>query len=297
LALETLGLDKNKFHVINIGLFTQRKNQGELIEIAKKFDVNDKIQFHFIGNTAPNFESYWKQLLSNLPNNCKIWGERNDVELFYEMADLFYFASKGNQIDKETNPLVVRESISYNLPILLKNIDSYEGMFDNVDNVFFISDDIEENYLSVKFFYNQWLKQNNISAPIIENSNNYFNKSENRIYFTWRKPSQNNVRVSVKDTVSKLVLYSYVTDIQENYNYWIIPIGNIRFGDLNNFKGFIIEFYDDQDHIIETFNIYVNRNITPPDYFVFNVNTRSGGVPCQDYGQLRSQVLRCNLFL
>ena len=84
--------------------------------MARKF--KDKpIMFHFIGNQAPNFSNYWEPLMNSLPNNCKIWGERHDIEKFYVAGDLFYFSSI-----LELNPLVVKESLSYKLPIILKKI-------------------------------------------------------------------------------------------------------------------------------------------------------------------------------
>jgi glycosyltransferase involved in cell wall biosynthesis len=49
---EELNFDPNFKHVLNIGLFTSGKNQGELFEIAKS--LKDKpIKFHFVGNQAP----------------------------------------------------------------------------------------------------------------------------------------------------------------------------------------------------------------------------------------------------
>lgn len=279
-ALNKLNLSDDTFHIINIGLFTRRKNQGELIELAKYF-INDNIQFHFIGNTAPNFADYWEPLLKNLPNNCKIWGERSDVDLFYNIANLFYFSSKGNEIDKETNPLVIRECLSYNLPILLRNIDSYEGMFDNTNNVYFISENQDINIQSINYFYNQWKLNKkesvNISKILVDNNSYHLNADTNRnipgnrIEFRWLGKNINNITVSVKDKISKLVIYSYMTELIQNTNYWIVPIGNIQFGKLNNFKGFQIDIYH-FDQLYYTFDIILNDNATTPDDFVFESN-------------------------
>jgi hypothetical protein len=87
-ALVSLGLDPNLLHVVNVGLWSPRKNQGEIVEYAKKM-IDLPIQFHFIGNTAGNFESYWSPILKNLPSNCRVWGERSDVDTFYSSMDLF----------------------------------------------------------------------------------------------------------------------------------------------------------------------------------------------------------------
>ena len=54
-GLQELGLDPNYKHVLNVGLFTSRKNQGEIFHYAEKLK-DEKIQFHFVGNQAPNLK-------------------------------------------------------------------------------------------------------------------------------------------------------------------------------------------------------------------------------------------------
>jgi glycosyltransferase involved in cell wall biosynthesis len=93
-GLTKLGLDPNLKHVLNVGLFTPRKNQAEAIEYARALQ-NYPIQFHFVGNQADNFADYWRPLLQNLPPNVKIWGERSDVDNFYSCMDLMLFTSRG----------------------------------------------------------------------------------------------------------------------------------------------------------------------------------------------------------
>ena len=133
-AQKRLGLSPDKKHVINVGLFTSRKNQAEIIEYARKM-LDQPIQFHFIGNQADNFKWYWEPLMKDFPSNCKWWGERNDVDVFYEAADLFLFTSRGTNNDKETSPLVIREAISYRTPSLIYNLPVYMGMYDQFENV------------------------------------------------------------------------------------------------------------------------------------------------------------------
>ena len=143
-ALKKLNLDPSYKHVINVGLFTSRKNQAEIFEYAKKL-LDYKIKFHFIGNQAENFKSYWEPLMEEKPDNCIVWGERNDVDKFYEMADLFLFTSRGFAGDKETSPLVIREAIGYNVPSLIYNLDVYQNMYNKYSNIKYLSDNIEEN--------------------------------------------------------------------------------------------------------------------------------------------------------
>ena len=123
---EELGLDMFKTHVLNVGLWTSGKNQGEGVEVARELiESNPDIQFHFIGNQAPNFEDYWGPIMNNLPSNVKVWGERNDVEKFMTACDVLMFNSTW-----ECNPLVVRESINYGMKILTRDLPQYMGMFD-----------------------------------------------------------------------------------------------------------------------------------------------------------------------
>jgi len=120
-ARKILGFVNNKRHVVNIGLWTPGKNQGEGLEIARKYP---HMMFHFVGNQAVNFQEYWEPLMKDLPENVKIWGERNDTELFLTAADIFMFNSTW-----ECNPLVLREAISHQLPIIARNLPQYENMF------------------------------------------------------------------------------------------------------------------------------------------------------------------------
>lgn len=143
-ALRDLGLDPNIKHVINVGLFTPRKNQAEIIEYARMLQ-NYPIQFHFIGNQADNFKFYWEPLMKDFPPNCKWWNERSDVDSFYEAADLFLFTSRGHATDMETMPLVIRESLSWKTPSLIYNLPVYLGYFDEYDTIEYLTTDLQKN--------------------------------------------------------------------------------------------------------------------------------------------------------
>jgi autotransporter strand-loop-strand O-heptosyltransferase len=119
---DELGFDRNKKHVLNVGLWTPGKNQAEGIEIARKYP---DMMFHFVGNQAGNFKHYWEPLMQNLPPNVKIWGERTDIDHFMLASDLFMFNSTW-----ECNPIVLREAIGYGLPIVARNLPQYAGMYD-----------------------------------------------------------------------------------------------------------------------------------------------------------------------
>jgi glycosyltransferase involved in cell wall biosynthesis len=146
-GLHKLGLDPNLKHVVNVGLFTPRKNQAEAIEYARALE-GQPIQFHFIGNQADNFADYWQPILQNLPSNVKIWGERSDVEDFYSCMDMMLFTSRGNGNDKETSPLVIRESIGHHLPALIFNLPVYLGMYDRYETISYM--DFDNPFNNVK---------------------------------------------------------------------------------------------------------------------------------------------------
>jgi hypothetical protein len=132
-----LGFDLNYKHVLNVGLFTSGKNQGELIELAKLFE-NEPIIFHFVGNQAENFKDYWEPIMKEFPSNCIWHGERSDVDLFYKASDAFYFTS-----NFELNPLVIKEALSYNLPSFVKKLETYMNEYDG--KVHYISGNVDDD--------------------------------------------------------------------------------------------------------------------------------------------------------
>jgi autotransporter strand-loop-strand O-heptosyltransferase len=136
-ALKKLNLDTSYKHILNVGLFTPGKNQGEVFDIARRL-IGSRIQFHFIGNTAPNFKEYWEPLVNNKPDNCIIHGERDDVDDWYAACDLLLFTSKS-----ELNPLVPREALSWQMPVLMYNLPIYYGCFD--DKVEYLEDNMKSN--------------------------------------------------------------------------------------------------------------------------------------------------------
>jgi len=134
--MEELNLDKDYLHVLNIGLFTPGKNQGYAFEIARLLK-DYKIKFHFIGNTAVNFEHYWGPLMKDKPENCVVWGERNDINKFIQATDVHLFTS-----NFELNPLSIKESLEYGKPTLMFNLHTYFGKYNDLENVHFLNGDV-----------------------------------------------------------------------------------------------------------------------------------------------------------
>ena len=142
-ALLNLGLDPNKKHVLHVGLYTSRKNQAEFFEYAKQFP---DVEFHSLGNRADNFKWYWEPLVQNQPSNLTWWNERTDVDKFYQAMDLFLFTSRGTNNDKETMPLVIREAVSYQIPVLIYNLPVYLNYWNDFKGVSYLEfDNFEKN--------------------------------------------------------------------------------------------------------------------------------------------------------
>lgn len=143
-----LNLDPEYKHVVNIGLFTPRKNQRYIFELAEKL-VDYKIKFHFLGNQADNFKYYWDPIMKlknenhELYNNCIVWGERSDTDDFLQASDLFLFTSKGELGNKELNPIVIKEALQYKMPMLMFNLDVYCGKYNKYENISFLTGDVD----------------------------------------------------------------------------------------------------------------------------------------------------------
>ena len=230
-SLLKLGLNPKVTHFLNVGLFTSRKNQKEIIEYAREL-LNEPVQFHFIGNQADNFKSYWEPLMKEFPSNCKWWGERKDVDTFYNAMDVFLFTSKGNSHDKETSPLVLKEAIGWHLPILMYNLPVYCNMYDKYTGISYLKDSLEENLYLIKRLIREKL---DFYAR--------YNELENRIYITFgdnKKLNGKNLKIVLKDNFNFLTNYVFETRYQNNSTFWISSNANI-----NLFNGFLIEIYED----------------------------------------------------
>jgi glycosyltransferase involved in cell wall biosynthesis len=217
-ALQALGLDPNKKHILHIGLFTPRKNQAEFFEYAKALP---QYEFHCVGNQADNFRHYWEPLMKNKPNNLTWWNERTDVDAFYQAMDLFLFTSRGTNNDKETMPLVIREAVSYQIPILIHNLPVYLNYWDKY-NV---------NYLdTIDFSYNLSL----IESALVYDE--YINIEEEAFVLS-TYPLLNSVTKTtiecieaLKQTGRKIILTSHLPipkELQELVDYCVYDKNNL----------------------------------------------------------------------
>lgn len=274
-ALKKLDLDPNFVHIINVGLFTPRKNQKELIEYARKL-THLPVRFHFIGSLADNFKSYWEDAIKDLPPNCKIWGERHDVDNFYDAADLFFFASRGFEHDKETSPLVIKECIGWRLPIFLYNLPVYCNMYDKYDNMMFLSLDKQKN---IQHLTNKIIEVYNDKIVKYINPDCYSisfeNKDQSFLINTNCLPNsfdKNVLHIVMKDVDSLTTFYSNRnTEFTLGVNYWYIPMINYSFTSDESFRGFIVEFYDLNYNLLFTKELFLKNSDKNPNKIEYNL--------------------------
>ena len=164
-AQKDLNFDQSYEHILMVGLFTSGKNQGEIFSIARQLEKY-KIKFHFVGNQAGNHKDYWSPLMKDKPSNCIVWGERDDVDKFYQACDLFYFSSK-----LELNPLSIKEAISYKMPCIFRKLETYLNTYDDHPLVTYIDDDLKNTKRIILEKLNPEFYENIIYDNLIKNLN------------------------------------------------------------------------------------------------------------------------------
>ena len=251
--LNKLGLDPNKKHIINVGLFTPRKNQAEVIEYARTLK-DYPIQFHFIGNQADNFQQYWQPLMKDFPSNCKWWGERNDVDTFFEMADLFLFTSRGHATDKETMPLVIREAISWKVPSLIFNLDVYLNYFNKFTNIDYL--DFNNKQENIKLILNKVGMQINKVDEIFDIT---ISPSENKINIQYKKQEPVLYKVSIKEKYSNAPLYWFNANFENNSSWWVVPIPTSASDFSKDYAigTILLEFYDLNNNLVFSKDLFI----------------------------------------
>lgn len=294
-GLSNLGLDPNKKHVLNVGLWTSRKNQGEIVEYAKKFkDTHPNIQFHFVGNQAGNFAHYWEPIMKDLPENCKIWGERSDVHSFYSCMDLFLFTSRGLQGDMETSPLVLREATGHRMPILMYNLPVYLNQYDGFENIHYLDfDDLDKNATDIKRllgyntstpsyrdmlnsfvrnpfeFLQEYSKQSNFYSDL--------DVAENRITIFYEGDEEKRVSISVADVDTKHAIYAFDTFFSGKSSVWVIPIPTEARDNILNksglFRGYEVSIYErNRKTLLEINQVFYNQHHKKIDTPLFLTN-------------------------
>ena len=270
-AKDKLGLDKSWKHIVNVGLFTPRKNQKYAFDLAKKLE-RYKIKFHFLGNQADNFAGYWKPLMAYKPDNCVVWGERADVLDFLEASDLFLFTSSGDKNNKELNPIAIKEALEYKMPMMMFNLDVYCGKYDDCENITFLSGDLDRDASEI------------IRIFELENMDGMFSthyeRDENKITINYHGENPIKLNVSVKCMTSGAPMYWFNFEVAKDNGWFIIPIPAhiFKFYQNPNFRGFLLEFYDDEDKLKHSETIIVNDilpRLKPINFMPFDCSYRN----------------------
>jgi FkbM family methyltransferase len=253
-GLKQLNLHLNVKHVLQVGLFSVRKNQIETVELARRMP---DVQFHFVGSLTDNYSSYWQPILDDLPKNCKVWGERPDPETFYSCMDLVVFPSRGNYGDRETNPLVIRESISWKIPLLVRDLPFYLGMYQESENVKFMKDEFDGNIKIIRNLLNMNNEINNTELKVDDNFfkkklfNIKFDEDDNKINFEYLGEQSLSAKVCVRDIDTQATIYTFDMNLESGMSYWCIPIPKkfYDFGGNPNFGGFLYDFYQNDKKV------------------------------------------------
>lgn len=256
-GLLKLGLDPSKKHVLNVGLWTSRKNQSEVLQYAKELERCSDMEFHFVGNQAPNFQNYWGPLMDDLPSNVKIWGERSDVQSFYECMDLFLFTSRGTNGDMETSPLVLREATGHQMPILMYNLPVYLNYYDKFSNITYLTD-FNENI-------NLILKNLNMENPTKTDLFRVeYEKPENKIFIYYKAEKPIDVSISVADVDSKHAIYAFDTHFRDYNGCWNVPVPAPALDHYNRsgyFRGYEVSIYNqDRVTLLEKHIVWYNEH-------------------------------------
>jgi FkbM family methyltransferase len=261
-GLAKLGLDPQKIHILNVGLWTSRKNQKEVLFYAKKFHDafgENRVQFHCVGNMAENFYEYWSPLVKNTTPNVKVWGERSDVENFYSCMDIFLFTSRGHANDKETSPLVLKEAIGWQMPVFMYNLPVYLNYYDKFSGINYLrSDEEDTNAVNLLMFARE--KMQNIPKEF-EIS---FEAEDNKIWIRHIVEKDINVAIAVSDIDHhhSIFCFDHSFSAKDGHWIWTIPIPKAVLNNIDSqgfFRGYKLEIYhENRNLLLEEHTIWVH---------------------------------------
>jgi glycosyltransferase involved in cell wall biosynthesis len=141
-------------YIAIVGLWTPRKNQAYAIELARQLEGYN-VDFQFIGNQAGNFQFYWEPLMKDLPSNCTVLGEIDNVSRVLRNYDMFLFPSKGDKNNKELNPIAIKEALQYKeMPKLMYNLDVYHNKYNDYEDVSYLTGDAITDATNIKNLLN-----------------------------------------------------------------------------------------------------------------------------------------------
>jgi hypothetical protein len=180
--------------------------------------------------------------MANKPNNCVVWGERDDVYDFLQASDVFFFPSKGDRGNKELNPIAIKEALEYDdLIKSMYNLDVYCNKYNDEENVVYLTGDISRDATNL-------IKKLNLDVVdeecIILGT---YPNIKDRVQ--WTKDTIN----SLKPLGRKIILLSHYPvdqDIQRMVDYYIYDAHNPL-----THHSYYTRFYNDRDDYFAEINI------------------------------------------
>ena len=81
--------------------------------------------------------------MKDLPSNCTVLGEIDNVSRVLRNYDMFLFPSKGDKNNKELNPIAIKEALQYKeMPKLMYNLDVYHNKYNDYEDVSYLTGDV-----------------------------------------------------------------------------------------------------------------------------------------------------------
>lgn len=120
------GLSKDDFVVLGVGQVQERKGVFDFIELAK---ANPELQFVWVGGFSfgviTDGYAELKKVIADPPENLSFPGivDRAAMNEYYNLADVFLLPSYN-----ELFPMSVLESFSCETPVVLRELDLYQGV-------------------------------------------------------------------------------------------------------------------------------------------------------------------------
>ena len=122
---EKLGFPKNSFVVLSVGELNENKNHSAILRAIRKIDKQD---IYYVicgeGTERENLLKLAKEF--GMEKNLFLMGQRDDVNEFYKMADVFAFPSK-----REGLGLAALEAMASGLPLVTSNKNGINDYAEN----------------------------------------------------------------------------------------------------------------------------------------------------------------------
>ena len=144
------------------------------------------------------------------------------------------------------------------------NLDVYCGKYDKYENITYLTGDIDTDINNLKKILNMDSMQEKFSLS--------FEESQNKIFINYNGNEPVNYKVSIKDTTSKCPMYWFNFQATNSITWYVIPIPTqiVKFKRLSTFRGFDVDFYDENNQLLFSKDLIIND--VDLSYPIFNYN-------------------------